>query len=892
MIPAEDGLQSGASALVWRSFFANASREASLLNQVSTFFPHPLPMSGMPPYVLERHALLQRALEASVARVVLAQGPAGHGKTTFLRQVESAYQARGIDTLWLSLDAANKDDTTLLARYQGLQGQPLVIFLDDLHQVVDGESLAQLQAQLMKAPAGVRWFLASRTAPALDLTSLLVNSQLLWLRAADLRWGVHDTDELLNGVGQLGLDASALAWLHSHTDGWPALLQLYRQALQSCSSRRDLRAIQQMHLPGLDGYLRAAVLAAYPAHQQTFLLRCAVLDHWSVAGCNAVLGGSEAAQNLGPLMQDGLVQRRSGDSDGYVLAPVLLAFLRKRLHDALPGQVLSAHLAAAGWHEQQGWLEEAVHHYLEGGDEPQACEVFNTWLERLLLAGDLGKALAVAERLPAQRISRHPVLTLKLCWVYALAGQRERLDSLMPALHRLSRVSFPQVDPSIFLSMRAVLMEGNQRACRALTLSAPRAGSPFDLFELCMAASVQAGEAMAQGELRGALEVLNQARSWAEQAHSPLARAYAVARTSQLGIAQGQLKEALVQLRAALSDLREQYEGSVALAPLACTLITALYEANAVDEAMACFHQFHTLIAEAALPEDLVMCYRCVTRIHDANGHPERALELLDEGERLAYARRWPRAVQRIQQERVRRALQHGHVACAQRLAQTALDALPPYVPGWTSWSEEADGPVLGALRLMLHSGQAELALVHIECCLDAAVAQGRVQRQIKLYLLAALAQQALARADLAQRCLDAALRLAAPGGHVGSFLEEGSGLMSLLRYHEEAARSAGVAERGLAAKILGVQWTPANDDAGAPGCRPQELDSAATEPLTKKERMVLALLVKCMSNSQIAEAMFVSRETVKFHLKNIYAKLGVRSRLELIRSAAALSIV
>jgi LuxR family maltose regulon positive regulatory protein len=263
--------------------------------------------------------------------------------------------------------------------------------------------------------------------------------------------------------------------------------------------------------------------------------------------------------------------------------------------------------------------------------------------------------------------------------------------------------------------MRAALTEGTQSDGRALTLAAPCAESPFGLFELCMAACVQAGVAMAQGELCCALEMLNQARSWAEQAHSPLARAYAVARTSQLGIAQGQLKEALVQLRAALSDLREQHHGLVAQAPLACTLITALYEANAVDEAMACFHQFHALIVEAALPEDLVMCYRSVIRIHDAHGRPERALELLDEGERTAYARRWPRAVQQIQQERVRRALQHGHVACARRLAQTALGALPPCVPGWTSWSEEADGPVLGALRLMLHTGQAELALVYID---------------------------------------------------------------------------------------------------------------------------------------------------------------------------------
>ena len=44
-------------------------------------------------------------------------------------------------------------------------------------------------------------------------------------------------------------------------------------------------------------------------------------------------------------------------------------------------------------------------------------------------------------------------------------------------------------------------------------------------------------------------------------------------------------------------------------------------------------------------------------------------------------------------------------------------------------------------------------------------------------------------------------------------------------------------------------------------------------------------MIVNYMSNDQIAAAMFVTRDTVKYHLKNIYAKLGVKSRLEAIRA-------
>ena len=59
---------------------------------------------------------------------------------------------------------------------------------------------------------------------------------------------------------------------------------------------------------------------------------------------------------------------------------------------------------------------------------------------------------------------------------------------------------------------------------------------------------------------------------------------------------------------------------------------------------------------------------------------------------------------------------------------------------------------------------------------------------------------------------------------------------------------------------------------------------ASAIEPFTERGKKILSMIVNYMSNEQIATAMFVGRDTVKCHLKNIYGKLGVRSRLEAIR--------
>ena len=57
---------------------------------------------------------------------------------------------------------------------------------------------------------------------------------------------------------------------------------------------------------------------------------------------------------------------------------------------------------------------------------------------------------------------------------------------------------------------------------------------------------------------------------------------------------------------------------------------------------------------------------------------------------------------------------------------------------------------------------------------------------------------------------------------------------------------------------------------------------------LTKQELLILKLVSKGCSNKQIAERLFISTETVKTHLKNIYKKLEVNNRISaLIKSAS-----
>jgi LuxR family maltose regulon positive regulatory protein len=129
-------------------------------------------------------------------------------------------------------------------------------------------------------------------------------------------------------------------------------------------------------------------------------------------------------------------------------------------------------------------------------------------------------------------------------------------------------------------------------------------------------------------------------------------------------------------------------------------------------------------------------------------------------------------------------------------------------------------------------------------------------------------------------RILDEALNLAATRGYVQPFLAGGRAVRDLLRAGLTQVSSA--LGRTYARSMLDLAGGDGTSEKG-------EGDMRLLEPLTDREREVLALLFQGKSNKEIARAMFVSVDTVKTHLRHIYEKLGVSDRNEAVRRAREL---
>lgn len=883
-----------------------------------------------------RADILERVFRQPVPRVILLQGPAGHGKTTLMQQIRSVFDERGAITGWMSIDEADNDINRLFGHLQRLLqdietqvGTPstpahppsvkpgralrsdwmierldrldadIAIFFDEFQTVGSRSILTFFRTLLERLPDRVTVVIGSRTVPEIGLARLVVNHHALVLRAQDLRFSLKEAEHFFAGSGDLALSQAELEAIYGRSEGWPAALQLYRLSLASPDVRRSLSDLGAFRPRELADYLADNVLALQSSEVQHFLRETAALKRLSGPLCDAVLERTGSQAMLQHLESAGLFLRCLDTENTWFKYHTLFStFLVDQLREQAPERLQEIHLRAAGWLADNGQHEDAMYHAVAARDYGRAADVLDDWATQLIMDGDLMTVERWYDRLPLGEIESRPDLVVKVAYALAFLRRRQKLGPIDVMLERLAASSDPALAarPSLVRSMLLIIQD-DISAANALIRSVDlhdETATGFRAFELAAGANLEGYLGVAAGDSEHAHAYLSLARAHSEQAGAAFSYGYSVSTSGVNLMLQGQLPEALEKFRQCIAEPRLALDESIAAASLVACNVQALYESNDLELAQAQFEQFHEVIRNAALLDYLASAYIAQARIFDAHSQPAQAQELLDEAESVAHASNWPRLLRLIHWERVRRALVRGEIERAHSIASRITPVGPPRPEGWLPFSEDCEGDVIGRIRLDIADGYIQRALTRIGEACPAAMAQGRVRRQIKLYILEALAQRAQGADKLASRAMQKAITRAIPGGFLRTFVDEGKAAIALLGdMHAMMAESTGGAAggvedvRGFVQRVLDVSGVEYRSQHALEGTDFQPL-----EALTEREQQILVLIAGGASNRKVSDAIFVSENTVKFHLKNIYSKLGVRSRAQAINAAHQMGLI
>lgn len=882
----------------------------------------PIQESKLYPATGTRRPLARPRLDAcadvlsGVSPVTLLIAPAGYGKSTLMAEWHRNLTERGVACAWISLDEEDDDKVRfmrhLIAALQQVSPplgrtaacnldfpggakpllealaadlstvrERLVLFLDDLHFVQNAEVLGMVDWLANYAPRTIQQIIGSRQTQHLRLSSLRLRGQLFELDLRQLRFDAQEASQFFRERLKRELPARDLERLLVRTEGWPAALELVGLAIPT---RENLSGFID-EFTGTDrtlvDYLGEAVLSRLNERTRVLVQRLSMFDRVSAALAQAVAESPDAAELLGGLREGNLFLIALDSAGAWVRFHHLVGeFFRERYLRTSPEEARECLRRGARWLRDNGYIEDAVNCMIRAQDWEHATRWVAESVEELVFRrGYHETILRWMKALPAELVDRFPVIRVQYVFslsfyswhqeyeaqIYRLQQQLTNLDAQPQRDHRAIEELRCAVE--LLIAMSAGLRDEGSRGGELAAAWLER-WPAASLQRKGVMGNVLAFGHKTAGEISRGLEVIAQTRQWLLQGEGFYSLAWTAYLEALLHLKRGSYIEARYACNGGLELVERELKGHPAHAGLFHAVLGAVaYEFDEIAQAVEHTEQAMNPVTESGHADALILAYLTQSRLQRLRNDEVSALAILREGQDVAERRGLKRVTVSLAAEECVHLVRQGKYEEGRLVAtRFGFNEAPTRGGAADLASEKA---VRAASRYQLKESPHRV-IQDLTAAIDNCDQRGFAHRLVELLLLRAQAHQ-YAKSDVnAIGDLHRALMIAAPRGYLRLFLDERRELATLID-HLDLDSLRGSEAAPLARRLLEVSPARATSERRIPAVIGQQL--------TKREVSILKRLESGLSNKEIAEAIFVSEGTLKWHLHNVYGKLDVKNR-------------
>ncbi len=874
--------------------------------------------------------------------LTLVSAPAGYGKTTTVRMwVEDA----GYPVAWVTLEQSDNDLKQFLTYFLTALGQPeddlghaalevvensqevdlqrvLTLLINDLfeldqpiilvleeYQLIENEQVDQvLESILNRAVANLHLVITTREDPNLPLMRLRARNQLTEIRAIDLSFSFEEAGEFFANVMGITLSKNEMEILERRTEGWVAGLQLAALSLKGSSDRtKYVEAFRGTHRHVLD-YLIEEVLKNQPEEIREFLRRTSILDQLSPSLCQAVTGQQASRDYLHYLESNNLfVISLDQERTWYRYHALFAELLNNQLVQTEPAHVDVLHERAADWYEKNGFIQKAVEHAFQISNGSIVSKLIEKFALPMIYQGEVATVIGWFDRLPESLMQSSPMMCISKAWALALMQrQATRTKEVEQALQAADdALNWTNADKAL-----QNLIAGYAASIQAYLMQSPSSTSkePGKLIETSQRAqrllpedekAIRSVNAMNIGSGYLALADLPAAeRAYSQTFEDGVAGGnfyaaiYGPIHLILIAMIKGQLKNAL-QLCETNIDRFNRLLAGQRFPPIGALYVLKgciLLEENRLAETEQVLTQGLSLIRWTGESRAHLKGYPALARLRSIQGDFTGMLESTKsleatrpEGAVYAQALRHRLSARDWDTNKI--SLEEAHLWVTQ--AAVRFNNLPDII-GVDPLSEIYFRAYLSTAhiltRLAVRNPQAySLSDVHRYLARQEKFAEQHTLLGwlIEIWIVRALMYHVEGKAEDAQRAILAALDASAPRGYFRIFLDEADLMRPLLESVEPHLK-----DNALSAFVKRLLEAMPGEFAKG------KTHLTHAEILSDRELEVLRLLAAGQSYKEIGQQLFLSLNTVQFHVKNIYGKLLVNKRVQAIEKAREMKLI
>lgn len=895
---------------------------------LSTKFFIPRPRNS----IVLREQLFEMLRKGSQGKLTLISAPAGYGKTTL---ITSWLATQELPVGWFSVDAGDNNcyhffsyfltalhkmdlrvGSTLLQMLQSpmppLQdvfvelllneitsfSQECILVIDDYHLINNSVIHTIFRQVIENSPKELHIIICSRAELPFSVSKLRSSDELLELTQKELSLTLSECVSYMNIVMKAQLQKEDIAILRERTEGWLAGMQLAALSLRVQSDKVGFINSLKGDNRYIGDYLVDEVLLHTPANLQDFLLQTSILDRMDASLCNYVLQIENSHELL-----DSIDKRRlfitplDENRKWFRYHHLFREMLFTRLTHKSPEIFAELYARASDWYAAENMKEEAADYALDGKDYSRAAVLIKEIGLPLLGYGRWKQLLNWFDRIPETEFQKQYGLwsTYFMTMINAglIASAAKKIDQLylkdLEALGasdneiNIVRGELAAVKGVLTLHSKANPLQAKE------SLKVAREYLSGDVsFRRVFANNNYGVSCLFLGEVENARKIFEQNVAWGKTNRFSLSRVMGTSYLADAIAMSGDLQMAHELFQDTVRYVHEiglQHGAVFSKANLG--LGNLYYEWNKLAEAKLVFIEGVRLAEQGGYLDQLLPGCAALARIQILQGDLpgvqatiQRARAMADKYDNPADAISYINAIE----------ADMAH----QRGAHTMVDNWLIYrkynsssVPSlFWQYEQTTLARVLAAKEEYNEMGEV------IKPVWELALRQKRTKDIIFCEVIMAKCLFMKGEPLPAMAILQKALFQAAPNKFVRTFLDEGMVVISMIKQllNTRGDRKPNSEECPtdylyfLLDQVGKDTLEASTDGATASRARTLSKSSEGMEPLTDQELHILPMLEAGYPNKQIAQKLNISSNTVKYHLKNIFGKLGVVNRTQAAR--------